>query len=186
MQNHPSPLRSYKALNVPQTSRPTPVEPCKSTSAVGFVGSNSPPLCPSSPCQPWQDSWYTGQAECLLVLSKVVEESCCNAHKLLITLPLQPLGPTISFAPPCTGVCDWCTLHSPSQHSYQQVGIRSYKWNMLIANYCDFTRLFPVITTSINNQGFFLSFVVCIMWHFNSLYTDSSSALIVCFCTVIN
>lgn len=120
----------------------------------------------------------------LSLLSKAVEDPCLQCTQASSQSALAAPWPYNLISPTCRGVCDWCTLHSPSQHSCPQAGTRSHKHGHSWTT--DSSRFFPVTTTSINNQGFFLSFVVCIMWHLNSLYTNSSSALIVCFCTVIN
>lgn len=189
LQNHPSPLTPPRCWMYHRAA-PAPRNCVRVLLLCHPWAAGTALHSPQQSLQQWQHSWITSQAGDLSLLSlsitfiKSCRRSLLQCTQASSQSALAAPWPYNLISPTCRGVCDWCTLHSPSQHSCPQAGTRSHKHGHSWTT--DSSRFFPVTTTSINNQGFFLSFVVCIMWHLNSLYTNSSSALIVCFCTVIN
>lgn len=164
---------------------PAPMEPRESAPAVASMGStDSAPLCLSSPCS------SDRRAGSPVRLS--IHQFYQQLYKIPVTMHTRffsvCLGSPLAPRSPLHMQRSMELVHTPlSITAFLSTG-RSQTTQVKRgrSQTTDFNRLFPVTTTSINNQGFFLSFVVCIMWHLNSLYTNSSSALIVCFCTVIN
>lgn len=129
VQNHSSPCTPARCWMCPRPA-PAPMEPGESVPAVTSLGSNdSSPLCLSSsdraPESPVRLNHQFYQQ--LYKISVIM-------HTKLLSLPGQPLGPTISFAHAEEfAIGAHSTLHDSISVSRQEPDHTSETWNVVIA-----------------------------------------------------